>query len=179
MFERKRRKRAGVTETFSRAFARLVTLVTKADLDSHAEAVRRYAHMANGDDLTVGESTVPAATLLPNGHEGMDEAEIEFGFRVTGVQTDSRRREASGGGKGEIKDNLLGTGADVGLNGRLLFGKDYSTSKNSVGVIHCKAKFTRQPIPDGLRLIKEHALEMQRAELERARRDRTSPDHDD
>ncbi|MCY3840152.1 MAG: hypothetical protein OXH09_16135 [Gammaproteobacteria bacterium] len=86
-------QRKGVTETFSDALARVTVSVARADFESHDEAKRRYAHTAKGD-LTVGELTVPGATLMPDGHEGMDKAEVEF--HVTESETTSRRREASG-----------------------------------------------------------------------------------
>ena len=171
MFRRQRHQNTAVAETFSRAFNRLVALVTKADFDSHARAVRRYADIAKGDDVTVGEGTVPAVTLLPDGHEGMEEVEIEFGFQVTGMETDRRQKEVRGVVKAEVKDDLLGTGADVGLTGQLLLGKDYVSRKNAVGVIHCKVRFSRQPIPDGLRLLKEHVLNMERAALKKAQQE--------
>ena len=97
-----------------------------------------------------------------------------IGFRVTGMETDRRRKEVRGGVKGEVEDDLLGTGADVGLTGQMLLGKDYASSKNAVGVIHCKAKFAKQPIPDGLRLLREHVLSMERAALNNARQEHAS-----
>ena len=62
---------------------------------------------------------------MPDGHGGLDEAEVEF--HVTESETTNRNPEARGRSKEDAKDDWLGTGATIGLTGRLVFGVERKT----------------------------------------------------